>query len=81
MEQIEAPLLDFREGILQIPVLVGKGKRSTDLFEARRVLALSQKPIPLQGGRKRKGSGIQARGRRPGQEGPPGALIGREAVG
>jgi hypothetical protein len=32
---------DFREGILEVPVLVGKGKRSANLFEARRVLPLA----------------------------------------
>jgi hypothetical protein len=33
--------LDFREGVLQVPMLVGKGKRGANLFEARRVLPLA----------------------------------------
>jgi hypothetical protein len=31
-------------------MLVGKGKRGADLFEARGVLRLAQEPIGLQGG-------------------------------
>ena len=61
-------------------MLIGKGKRGPNLFEARSVLPFSQKPIRLQGGRKRKTARIETRGRRPGEERPPGALIGREAV-
>jgi hypothetical protein len=43
-------------------VFVGKGKRGPDLFEARRVLAVSQEPIGLQGSRKRRlrGSKLEA---------------------
>ena len=37
--------LDLRERVLEVPVFVGKGKRGPDLFEARRVLAVSQEPI------------------------------------
>jgi hypothetical protein len=40
--------LDFRERILEIPMLVGKGKRGADLLKARRVLPLAQKPIRFQ---------------------------------
>jgi hypothetical protein len=29
--------LDFRKRVFQVPMLVGKGKRGPDLFEARRV--------------------------------------------
>ena len=49
-------------------MFVGKGKRGADLFEARRVLAVSQEPIGLQGGRKRKTARIEARSRRPGEK-------------
>ena len=72
--------LDLRKRILQVPVLVGKGKRGPDLFEARGVLPVSQEPIGLQGGRKRKTPRIEARSRRPGKKPCPGALIGRETV-
>ena len=41
-------------------MLVGKGKRGPDLLEARRVLPVSQEPIGLQGGRKRKTPRIEA---------------------
>jgi hypothetical protein len=34
--------LDFRKRVFQVPMLVGKGKRGPDLFEARRV-----QPFPL----------------------------------
>jgi hypothetical protein len=61
-------------------MLVGKGKRGPDLLEARGVLPLAQKPIRFQGRRKRKTARIETRGRRPCEECPPGALIGREAV-
>jgi len=37
--------LDFREGILEVPVLIGKGKRGADLFEAGSVLPVSQEPV------------------------------------
>ena len=73
--------LDFRERVFQVPMLVGKGKRGADLFEARRVLPLPQEPIGLQGGRKRKTPRIETRSRRPGEKPCPGPLIGREAVG
>jgi len=62
-------------------MLVSKGKRGPDLFEASRVLAVSQEPIGLQGSRKRKTARIETRSRRPGEEPCPGPLIGREAVG
>ena len=61
-------------------MLVGKGKRGPDLLEARGVLPLSQEPIGLQGGRKRKTPRIETRSRRPGKKPCPGPLIGREAV-
>ena len=73
--------LDFRERILEVPMLVGKGKRGTDLFEACGVLPLAQEPIGIQGGRKRKTPRIEARSRRPGKKSCPGPLICRQAVG
>jgi hypothetical protein len=36
--------LNFREGILEVPVFAGKGKRGPDLFEARRVLTVGAQP-------------------------------------
>ena len=72
--------IDLRKRVFQVPMLVGKGKRGTDLFEARRVLPVSQEPIGLQGGRKRKTPRIETRSRRPGKKPCPGPLIGREAV-
>jgi hypothetical protein len=72
--------LDLGKRVFQVPVLVGKGKRSADLFEARGILPVSQVPIGLQGGRKRKAPRIEARGRGPGQKPCPGALIGCETV-
>jgi hypothetical protein len=45
---------DLGKGVFQIPVLVGKGKRGTDLLEAGGVLPISQEPIGLQGLRERK---------------------------
>ena len=72
--------LDLGKRVFQVPVLVGKGKRGADLFEARGILPVSQEPIGLQGSRKRKAPRIEARGRRPGQKPCPGALIGRETV-
>ena len=61
-------------------MLVGKGKRGTDLLEACGVLPLAQEPIGIQGGRKRKTPRIEARSRRPGEELGPCPLIGGEAV-
>ena len=52
--------LDFRERILEVPMLVFKGKRGTDLLEACGVLPLAQEPIGIQGGRKRKTPRIEA---------------------
>ena len=72
--------LDLGKRVFQIPVLVGKGKRGADLFEARRVLPVSQEPIGFQGRRERKTARIETRGRCPGKKPCPGALIGREAV-
>ena len=43
----------LRKRILEVSVFVGRGKRDPDLFEARRVLAVSQEPIGLQGQGKR----------------------------
>ena len=40
--------LDLRKRVFQIPMLVGKGKRSTDLLEACGVLPLAQEPIGRQ---------------------------------
>jgi hypothetical protein len=71
---------DLGKRVLQVPMLVGKGKRSPDLFETRSILPVSQKPIRFQGGRKRKTARIETCGRCPGEERPPSALIGREAV-
>jgi hypothetical protein len=53
--------LDLRKRVLQIPVLVGKGKRGTDLLEACGVLPLAQEPVGLQGSRERKTPGIEIR--------------------
>ena len=72
--------IDFPKRVFQVPMLVGKGKRSPDLFEARRVLPVSQEPIGIQGGRKRKTPWIEARSRRPGQKPCPGALVRCETV-
>jgi hypothetical protein len=72
--------LDFRKRVFQVPVLVGKGKRGPDLFEARRVLAVSQEPIGLQGSRKRKTARIETRGPCPGQKPCPDALVRCETV-
>jgi hypothetical protein len=36
--------LNFREGILEVPVFAGKGKRGPDLVEARRVLTVGAQP-------------------------------------
>ena len=68
--------LDFRKRVFQIPVLVHKGKRGADLFEARGVLPLAQEPIGLQGRRKRKTARIETRSRKRGtvsRSGPPSA--------
>jgi hypothetical protein len=72
--------LDFRKRIHEVPVLVGKGKRGADLLEAGSVLPFSQEPIGLQGSRERQSSRIETCGRRPGEERPPNALVGSEAV-
>jgi hypothetical protein len=40
--------LDLGKWVFQVPVLVGKGKRGPDLFEARCVLPVSQVPVGLQ---------------------------------
>jgi hypothetical protein len=45
--------LDLRERILEVPVLLGKGKRDADLLEAGRVLPVFQEPIGLQSLRER----------------------------
>jgi hypothetical protein len=50
--------IDLGKRILQLPMLLGKGKRGTDLFEACHVLPLAQKPIRFQG-RERKTPGIE----------------------
>ena len=60
--------LDLRKRVFQVPVLVGKGKRGPDLFEARGVLPLAQEPIGLQGGRERKTPRIETRGSCPRQK-------------
>ena len=44
--------LDLGKRVFQVPVLVGKGKRGADLFEARGILPVSQEPIGLQGSRR-----------------------------
>jgi hypothetical protein len=72
--------VDLGKRILQISVLVGKGKRFPNLFEARGALPIAQEQIGLQGGRKRKSPWIETCGGRPGQEPCPGAFIGREAI-
>ena len=72
--------LDFRERILEVPMLVGKGKRGTDLLEACGVLPLAQEPIGIQGGRERKTPWIEACSRRPCEKRPPGPLVGRQTI-
>ena len=72
--------LDFRERMLEIPMLVGKGKRHPDLFKACGVLPLAQEPIGIQGGRDGKTPGIETRSRRPGKKPYPDALVRRETV-
>jgi hypothetical protein len=43
--------IDFPKRVFQVKMLVGKGKCGANLFETRRVLAVSQEAIGLQGGR------------------------------
>jgi hypothetical protein len=72
--------LDLGKRILEVPVLVGKGKRRPNLLEARGVLPLAQETVGFQGDRKRKTPRIQTCSSRPGQKPCPDALIGRPAV-
>jgi hypothetical protein len=69
--------LDLGKGIFQVPMLVGKGKRGPNLFEARRVLPSPRKEYAFQDGRKRKTPRMETSGIRPREERAPGALIGR----
>jgi hypothetical protein len=71
---------DFRKRVFQVPMLVGKGKRCADLFEARGVLQLAQEPIGLQGLRGWKTPRIEIQGRCPGQKPCPCALVRCETV-
>jgi len=59
--------LDLGKRILEVPMLVGKGKRRPNLLEARGVLPLAQETVGFQGDRKRKTPRIQTCSSRPGR--------------
>ena len=61
--------LDLGKRVFQIPVLVGKGKRGADLFEARGSFVFSQDAINFERLRERQTAWVEARGRSPGEKG------------